>query len=562
MQQKGRFIMNVLGKGMGVILLFLLAACRITSFESGMTDEENSVQDSVTPAALTLLATAEISETQRVQFYQQPDGHVIMCETGSLDNQQKIDYSQLEGKSITAQYRQLMGAEAEIPVSLIEAEIAQQEVREISEPRGVLPAQQNRNAAANPGSRAIDWTADAQWFMNNFASSSGTDAMWYAVNTAWAKGSYLGKSMYYQTTCFSASQESTAYAYLNYWDGSSWQTSDYTLQPRHYITWTKEYNGYFYSGVTGNGSTPRVDYVYRLRYATPDMTYLGNYPNAVEYSNGNSNDMQGIAHDSYNWYVSRALYGTTSGCYDSRLWKVAVDKNLNSSPSFTVSNPWKGILNHFGDIDYFSSYVIVALEKGDGISPRAGIGVFNYNLVPLNYATIPTIPNSDANQGSSCSWVAYNPKDYLIYSSKANATYINAYQLSSKNVAGEIQFTLTYKKSIRLRDANGNPITINHIQGGDISDSGKLYLAVNVEPYAIQVVDLNNGRVQYKKSVNFTTGSLSDEIEGITVWDLDAIPSRHSGVSGQIHMQMINNDWIDSDNYYLKHFRVAEPGKL
>jgi hypothetical protein len=52
------------------------------------------------------------------------------------------------------------------------------------------------------------------------------------------------------------------------------------------------------------------------------------------------------------------------------------------------------------------------------------------------------------------------------------------------------------------------------------------------------------------------TAPYYEEPEGITFWDLDADP-RSPGVSGQVHVILLDNDEPDSDDVYVKHYRLG-----
>jgi hypothetical protein len=94
--------------------------------------------------------------------------------------------------------------------------------------------------------------------------------------------------------------------------------------------------------------------------------------------------------------------------------------------------------------------------------------------------------------------------------------------------------------------------------GAEFSNSGKLYLASDASS-GVYVMDVYNGRLQTYFAVQIDHGS-GEELEGLTIWNLDngAAP----GVAGQIHVQLVDNDDLSSDDYYLKHYRASDPSKL
>lgn len=53
-------------------------------------------------------------------------------------------------------------------------------------------------------------------------------------------------------------------------------------------------------------------------------------------------------------------------------------------------------------------------------------------------------------------------------------------------------------------------------------------------------------------NLHFTDG---EELEGLTLWDLD--DGRAPGISGQIHVVLINDGGASNDDWYFKHIGVA-----
>jgi hypothetical protein len=58
-----------------------------------------------------------------------------------------------------------------------------------------------------------------------------------------------------------------------------------------------------------------------------------------------------------------------------------------------------------------------------------------------------------------------------------------------------------------------------------------------------------SGYFNYEYHTNFP---VKQEPEGLTIWDLDN--DRAPGIKGQLHVLLLNNDWPDDDNVYMKHY--------
>ena len=99
------------------------------------------------------------------------------------------------------------------------------------------------------------------------------------------------------------------------------------------------------------------------RAACPDHQYLGNYPNNRQFNW--SEDVQGIAHDSRNWFFTQT----------SRILKLPVRADLNLSLRDQPPG-WRGVdglptelsvrgYNHYGDPQVHGGFLFVPMEGGD-----------------------------------------------------------------------------------------------------------------------------------------------------------------------------------------------------
>jgi hypothetical protein len=528
------------------------------------------------------VATVALSSSHSVEFWQLGDGAIHMREVGVLEDLgEAIDYEALSRLSPAERFLQLAGPGASVPSALLTASVrsAQRAASEpLVQPALVPPpeAKELMDGALAPvlapygheGSRLRsqgvmplwDWTADAQWWQSNFCALTSVDHAWCPTNVAWADAGSVW-AMYYETSCLAASFDQSATHNLRQWNGSQWVLlASTTLAPRYWQKWWMETSSWYTSRceTINSGGDPRVHFAHRVRWATPSTTALADHPFDREYGSDLSDDIQGVTHDAGNWYAANAEYvwspwsGTT---IYSHIWKTPVGTDVNNTPSPFYGNPWHGTYNHFGDISYGAGYVFVALEAGGGSGSRGAVGVFNTSLQVRGSQTLPAAAESD--QGGSMPWVSYNPKDGLLYSSKFDASYINKYSWSvTYDTAWRLN--LSFAGRIPLRDKYGNATSLSSLQGAEFSSTGKLYLSSD-SAGGIYVVDPYNGRVQTFIPVQIDHSS-GEELEGITLWDLDS--GAAPNIRGQIHIQLLDNDDTSTDDLYFKHFRAAEPTKL
>jgi hypothetical protein len=552
-------------------LLLLTTSCSgIDSGTGGDTSPESAVETSAT-----LLARVPLGGHHAVEFYALEDRGVALREVGHLDDiEERADIPSLAGKSLSDMYRALVQDEtAPVPLPLVAAEAQARDALaagRMASPPLAGPAVNalgaTREAAGLPGLAdrrpaggtvsallAIDPGTDASWWSQNFCGTSDVDGVWCPTNIGGATSGWR-PTLYYESTGMSASATATATYYVDEWQNGAWvRIVTSTLAARSWEKWWFQRTGWWRSGVSG----ALVHFAERFRNATPSFTAISDHPFDRSYEA--ANDMQGVTHDAGNWYFTNAKVAL--GNPQSHIWKYPVTTDVNNVPSPYYSNPWQGTYNHFGDIVHVNGVVYVALESSGGSASRAAIGAFNSQLQYYGYGVLPVNPSTapaGSDPGGSCPWVAYNPRDGLFYSSAFNPSYLNKYSITIHNDAPRVR--VTYRGSVRLYDAAGSPLSLQRIQGGKFSASGKLYLAQDVQGGGIVVVDVYNGRLQTRIPVQFDPAGENEELEGLDIWDLE--DGRAPGIRGHVHVILVQNDTFSNDNFYFKHFRVSDFLKL
>ena len=286
--------------------------------------------------------------------------------------------------------------------------------------------------------------------------------------------------------------------------------------------------------------------------------YIGNYPHNAEPEFANR--ANGVTHDDSNWFFTQ----------QEVLWKIPVEFDLNNLPeSNRILKKEIGDIpqlangpgyNHFGDLSYHNGYLFIPLETadlGDWWS-MPGIGVFKAS--DLEYVGFCYLETKDG------SWCAVNNKGDLYTSPKwENIDSLSQYRIRWDLLAqNPPQVKIEFVKSFPIYDISGNKLTIQHSQGADFSESGKLLFVLTGGPSsseadcAIHVFDTSTWRriavsSQTDPFFNYEChpGQLGDESEGVTVWDLD--DGRAPNIWGQLHVIQIDVD-IDSDDLYFQHY--------
>ena len=275
-----------------------------------------------------------------------------------------------------------------------------------------------------------------------------------------------------------------------------------------------------------------------------------NYDYPRDRESGWSHHLNGVTHDEKSWYITQ----------QHRLWKFPVEWDLNNSISGTAF-PSTGIPtghDHFGDLDFYEGHLYVAMEKSEGAPLPPGVAVFDTNLVFIGWAPL--------QYQAEASWCAINPLTGLLYSSNFYLDKpIHCALHVHRPIITETEFKLEFVDVFPLFEVAGGPRLMARVQGGAFSERGHLYLVVD-DGTGIVGFDMLRGRQSAYIYVDYKP-SKKEELEGITIWDLD------NGVApniiGQIHLLMIDTFTapfgLDVDDLYFKHYQVAhldEKGKI
>lgn len=170
----------------------------------------------------------------------------------------------------------------------------------------------------------------------------------------------------------------------------------------------------------------------------------------------------------------------------------------------------------------------------------------------------------DPAQQDHAAWCAINPSNGLLYSSNSEKNYSLA--LYQHKIKGS-KLILSYVRRLTLHSECGTHGRIDAVQGGVFSNDGKRLYISSDSGYGggIFVFNPQTGwRIGHIK-VNYKAWA-GEELEGLTIWDLDHImlpdsrgqrqPIAIPGIQGQIHLIMIDNLGKGDDDLFFKHFRV------
>jgi hypothetical protein len=296
--------------------------------------------------------------------------------------------------------------------------------------------------------------------------------------------------------------------------------------------------------------------------------YLGNYPS--HRSPGWSNELQGLAHDLQNWFITQK----------DTLWKFPVSHDLNRGVSKTTPPPgvrWSGIppslkqagYDHFGDLDQYGGFLFIPLEGSQ--TPR--IAVFRaYNL-----SFVGSFRLTGRTQAGWCALRLEAGGLYLYMSNNvidgSNPIFryrvdLRQLQANPANASGAFQFV----NSVALYQGS-TPLSIKpYLQGGEFSPDGSHFFLINGKSSDFNARDggiwvFRGTPFQFvsKSTDQSNAGSFIyefhpgwskyEEPEGLTFWDLDT--GQAPGLpGGQLHVILLDND-ASGDEIYIKHYRLV-----
>jgi len=303
--------------------------------------------------------------------------------------------------------------------------------------------------------------------------------------------------------------------------------------------------------------------------------YLGDYPNQPP-NPGWQQDVQGVAHDRDHWFITQ----------ERKIWKIPVGYDLYSTgegtpgvitrslcdatnlcmcvPDFFSPELWKCQTgyNHFGDPECYETngqtFLLVPVERQPD---HPAIALFSAD-------SLAYLDHADLDQQIQAPWCAVDPQGN-VYTSNFdvnNDNPIRKYTVDWDRVIASGTLRLTLTNSFWLTNDSGTFMTLSNVQGGVITPSGTLlYLVAGYngqlrESDGIHVFDLASGRRVQRSTLGFgsfnfefdPTGVIQEEPEGLTFWDLD--DGRAPGISGQLHVLLLDNDCGDPDDVYFKHY--------
>lgn len=269
-------------------------------------------------------------------------------------------------------------------------------------------------------------------------------------------------------------------------------------------------------------------------------------------------NLQGVSHDDSHWFFAET----------TRIWRLPLSYDLESdedSPPFPNVGIPDGLedsgYNHIGDIDHHDGLLYAPLEHKDKERPSILL-VFDADLRFVGRTTF----SAQATEGP---WCAVGKLDGYLYSSAFDSGIDGLYvydRLFAKADDRVVGVNLEPLGRFPLFDEAGAPLAVPSVQGASFTpprtsapSRGHFYLVsdnADTSAGGVMGFEMYTGRRAIHFPVDYEPSS-RQELEGMTVWDIDGLGA--PSIGGQVHLIMMERDSLAShnDDLYFKHYRIA-----
>jgi hypothetical protein len=538
-----------------------------------------------TVPGMALLATAHVSATRTVDFFETENG-IAIRDLAPLDElkAKHLDLDRLRGLGMQGMFRAVVNDErAEVPAALTSAEERwRAKYRESPPPvaREAPPSLRRTVGAAHPvaapsqgprpsggggeqlGTSQQALSGDAAWWQSQsfcqWQTGSGVTLAWYddvwcPVDVPWADAGWAD-AMYHEATI--GGEDGPATLVIDQWVGT-WKTVLFETVPYRWGgTWSlPPQNGAIYhtfahglSAPTGGAYYTNIALSVRSRYSMPIPQSINFAPSNAQYDF--ANDIDGIEFDGEDLFMTRSKF-TLAGGSTPQGGQISIQFFADpgaAQPNYLTKQPeevhdmpadWKRAgYNHFGDLTLGPDGNLYVSMEGDA---GAAVGVYDGDAFPIDFAALDTTPH--------CPWIAYNPRNDLYYTTLGSSSQLAIFDIKTADQAIDVKATRV--GTLNLSAAGGD-------QGGKFSPRGNLWSTSGYggsSTLRLYAIDTVNGFVHYSAQI---PANGADEGEGILLYDFDANPNQN-GMQGQIHVQVLKNNVagaVGQDTFELEHFRA------
>jgi hypothetical protein len=311
----------------------------------------------------------------------------------------------------------------------------------------------------------------------------------------------------------------------------------------------------------------------------PDTLFLGDYPPSI--SRDWTENIQGVAHDQGHWFITNEtiLLKFPVG-FDL---KTAGDLDPNSDVEDLPASVGRTRItlipalydyDHFGDLDQWGGFLFIPTEDNKDNDS----GIDRPNAIAVFRASDLSFVGLKVTDQANLAWLAYNRHEGTLYSSGETVSagdplYRYTVDLEALKATGDVEASIHFQDRFSLFEADGSPLNPQlgkNMQGGVFTPWGDLYLANGQEsgdpedvrgglhlfsPTGHLIAESQNGSGRFNYEYHPGLPDL-EEPEGIDWWNRNAGPAS-PGITGHLHVILLDNDVTNQDDLYFKHYEVS-----
>lgn len=295
--------------------------------------------------------------------------------------------------------------------------------------------------------------------------------------------------------------------------------------------------------------------ILRLLQFPDGIKRVGTHPDNVQRSW--TEELQGITCDGAFWFLTQVTSYQVGG--NSRLWKIPLSRDLSGTldpddlPSdVKVRSIPKELRDlghwHFSDLDHHQGKIYVA-SHGQGVAPVVSV----YDAASLDFLGYDGIEGGGA-------WCAVNPRNGLLYEAESYDDVGDGIELFVHRIHWDPSFRLEYLGKMPLFNGHGEKSTAYRLCGASFSPNGRLYIMSDDNRNnraKIIAFEMMTGRRMFRETIKYLPSwPDKEEFEGLCFHDVDGKGA--PGISGQIHVELLDNDYSNDDDASILHYKSSK----
>jgi hypothetical protein len=318
----------------------------------------------------------------------------------------------------------------------------------------------------------------------------------------------------------------------------------------------------------------------------PDTLFLGDYPpdhtGIFAFGRDWTNNIQGVAHDEGHWFFTNetVILKFPVG-FDLKTAGDLEDLPASVGRARITQIPALQGYDHIGDLDQWGGFLFLPLEDNKlNLLPGPVVLPDRPNAIAVFRASDLSLVGLKVTNQANLGWLAFNRHEGMLYTSEVDVSSdlpLLRYKVDLEwlRATGDVEGSIVHHDTFPLFERDGStPMFLRDMQGGVFTPWGDLYIVNGREFIRLEDAVLGrvfgvhlftpggilkdsstngSGRFNYEYHPGFDT---FEEPEGIDWWNR-SIGEASPGITGQLHVIMLDNDELSADDLYFKHYDVS-----